>query len=910
MSIHQRHSHRLTLFVVMVLLFATLQVPDLWWRGLATSPSAFFHEINLWTPTAVQTKDPAVDVPAYESRCELDVELPLVSVESKFSRSEKTSQPARETSAQEVMIIDPEPSPFHLASWPNQNHQNSGIDESQNARRGTSHGNPATSVAMNTPSRGEPSRSMDSLEIKASNADPYRARGLSAEGGGDLKSAGPSSDEPAKPAPRQVNPLDVPDGNLVLPDETNPAETEINRGWEHPSTVLHELDALRRLHCNERIAAWIDRCVAKLTELTEIESIDDEKSSQVLRELALLSQSNDALQPQTGSLADDAQVRRLAYTILRRCEVWLAVHQVEIASAAAGRTDRAVDIAVAADSVAQLLPAVSSRHEAWRTYLRLDEIRSLASSTLGGDVETQRVVARDVLRRLNSLRLTDSQKTFLARPEFEPFRSGLENWAVEPFDARRFLLAVENFEAAPHDANAKTLVEQTRNLRWNHLDRHHELAETVDLHYRNANVRVAVTGSLLNQLLPVLRPIHESVSDSVLGAQVSGQNQTWTQLAVELVPDDDRVNIQLNATGKTESQTVSRKGPVRVFSKDNSWFRAGKPILLNKLGVNTSSAQVNAKGRSKLIDVKTDYDRVPILGWVVRQLAIDKHRENRSFLRRHVKKKVSVAAKNRINDEVQQKIGNTKLLMKEKIIEPLRDVDVDFKAVEMKTDQERITMRARLAGNHQLSAYTARPRAIKGSVFSTQIHQSAINNIVQQMDLSGQRIELEELIGRLQSRLGIARQDIHSDIPDNVQIRLSDGLPLSVEFDEDRIVLAIRISELITSRRAYRNFVVRAKYTADVNDLDLDLTREGGIELISEKIGFRDQFALRGIFTKVMANNHRLKILRGRFEEDPRLARLIVTQFASQDGWIGISVGESVPAVSLTEHRVETLRQR
>ena len=73
--------------------------------------------------------------------------------------------------------------------------------------------------------------------------------------------------------------------------------------------------------------------------------------------------------------------------------------------------------------------------------------------------------------------------------------------------------------------------------------------------------------------------------------------------------------------------------------------------------------------------------------------------------------------------------------------------------------------------------------------------------------------------------------------------------------------------------------------------------REGGIELISEQIGFRDQFALRGIFTKVMANDHRLKILRGRFEEDPRLARLVVNQFTVQDGWIGISVGEPAPGI-------------
>ena len=69
------------------------------------------------------------------------------------------------------------------------------------------------------------------------------------------------------------------------------------------------------------------------------------------------------------------------------------------------------------------------------------------------------------------------------------------------------------------------------------------------------------------------------------------------------------------------------------------------------------------------------------------------------------------------------------------------------------------------------------------------------------------------------------------------------------------------------------------------------MASEGGIELISEQLGFRDQIALRGIFTKVMTRNHRLNVMRGRFLEDPRLSNLGVTQFVVRDGWVGLSIG-------------------
>ena len=77
--------------------------------------------------------------------------------------------------------------------------------------------------------------------------------------------------------------------------------------------------------------------------------------------------------------------------------------------------------------------------------------------------------------------------------------------------------------------------------------------------------------------------------------------------------------------------------------------------------------------------------------------------------------------------------------------------------------------------------------------------------------------------------------------------------------------------------------------------MHVNLEREGGIELISEQLGFRDQIALRGIFTKVMARNHRLNLIRGRLATDPRLKNLSVTQFVVRDGWVGVSVGPKNP---------------
>jgi len=177
---------------------------------------------------------------------------------------------------------------------------------------------------------------------------------------------------------------------------------------------------------------------------------------------------------------------------------------------------------------------------------------------------------------------------------------------------------------------------------------------------------------------------------------------------------------------------------------------------------------------------------------------------------------------------------------------------------------------------------------------------------MQQLQLEGRRIDMQELMVCLSGKLHIDRSDIHEELPENARVRLGYDRPIQLEFDDDHVLLTVRIAELSTGKRTWRNFVVRGRYRADVTQLSVDLSRQGGIELISDEIGFRDQIALRGIFTKVMTRNHRLNLLRDRFIEDRHLASLVVNQFVVRDGWIGISISPPSRDQVAAEHGAQT----
>ncbi len=529
--------------------------------------------------------------------------------------------------------------------------------------------------------------------------------------------------------------------------------------------------------------------------------------------------------------------------------------------------------------------------DSWRAYLMLDKLTRIATETWVADPQVRCSTAREVLRRMEDTSLTADQRHVLKDPAIEYLQRQLVDWADAPIDLQTLVTSLEQFEQIRSETIAAQVVDQMQGLAYCRHASAGELQHALDMHYRNANVRFSISAQLLNDMLPVLEPEDSRIRDHILGADVTGKNRTWADLHVRLIEDAAQLRLQIQVDGQSRSQTISSKGPVRLFSRDRSRFSADKELIVAPNGIFTRHAKATANGQTSLLQVKTDYDQIPLLGWLIRQMALDEHEEQRGLVRAQIRQRVTRRARKQLDDSIHERLTGLEDRLDRGILSPLRELDLDPTTLEMRTTSERLVMRYRLAADSQLAAYTPRPRGIADNVISIQLHESLANNLLAQLQLDNQRIELEELMKRLSGKLKIDRQDIHEEIPPDVVLHLGHDRPIQFEFDNERVLVTIRIKELITPRRTWRNFVVRGRYRADIAQTHVDLQRDGGIELISEQLGFRDQVALRGIFTKVMTHDHRLNILRGRFLSDPRLSALGVTQFVARDGWIGLSIG-------------------
>ena len=519
----------------------------------------------------------------------------------------------------------------------------------------------------------------------------------------------------------------------------------------------------------------------------------------------------------------------------------------------------------------------------WAEYLQLDE---LANST------EPHQAAEETLLRLLSPSLTAQQQGFLNSRGFQDFEKHLRDsmaYGVTPDD---IVNAIEQYEDKADTHFARTLLTSLQRFsNSSNTERYVPTIHAIDKHYRNANLRVSVSQDLINRFVPAMHQYAEKVNDTILGARVRGQNATWTNLSVQLIPDSTAIRLGLFARGQVRSNTASRKGPVVFYNRGNSQFAADKQLVISPDGIFLGRTQTRASTGNRVVGLKTDWDDVPFFSWIIRSIARQQHDEQKPLLRAEILRRVRRTASKKLDTEVQKRMWDAEQQLQAEVVDPLRNMRLDPRAVEMKTTNDRAILRTRLAGPLQLAAHTPRPMALRDSKMSIQIHQTAANNFLDHLNLQGRTLTLGQLADELSTRVGIELEV--DERRRKTEVEFSQERPMEFNFQNGKVEITIHFARLDNGREQWKNFSVRGFYRADIRRMDVELIRDGSIELITETLRLRDQIALRSIFTKVFDTNHRFDLLRKAIEDQPQLRRLEVSHWTIRDGWISISIGEN-----------------
>jgi hypothetical protein len=684
---------------------------------------------------------------------------------------------------------------------------------------------------------------------------------------------------------------------FAIPEQSLPEQSLPTRAWPEAKALLEQVHGAAQ--AMPAAASWGERVTSSLSHLAGLPSLADPAVSAELSNLRSLADEAKVLAQSATDDQSRSKILRAGYAIVRRLVIWDMVYGL----ASSGNLSAAPIVdhhawSAALHEVDSMLQATGAAAN-WRKYLLIDRALTDFDSHNCTPAD-QRQLARDMLYRLHSTQLSREQEKFLNSPAFEALDEQLEARAAQTPDLTALISAIERHESEHSVPAARNLAMEFDIIRWSTDAEVRELAEAVNAYYRNANVRVALSIALVNRMIPPQNPQVEAVEDNIVGAWVSGQSQTSTNVRVTLVPDKQKWNLSLEADGQVATDTSSSKGPATFFQHGWSFFKARKKITMDCRGIRAYSAEADANANSDLQDFATEFDGVPLLGGLVRNIARNQYEAAQPQAKMETEGRIIQRASSQLDSQVTERLEKSKQDFQLKILKPVRDLNLEPTPVDLETTADRLIARYRIAAREELGAYTPRPQAPSDSMLSVQLHESAMNNVLEQLHLGGRKIELAELYKEMAERFAPGKKvEVPEDLPENVFVTFAEDDPIRVDCQDGRVRLTIHITELVQqgTRNRWTNFSVHAYYAPSADQLDANLYRDGIIELIGDNrpLPLGQRTGLTAIFARVLSRNRKLHIINQQLAAAPQLRDQQVTQFVIHDGWVGVALGPKAP---------------
>lgn len=476
-----------------------------------------------------------------------------------------------------------------------------------------------------------------------------------------------------------------------------------------------------------------------------------------------------------------------------------------------------------------------------------------------------------------------------ARGELSPYFDSAPP-AAPVADVAGLSKELEAYEKSRDPQLGRLVVAEQKALAASDVATDRALADAMEQHYRNANIRVAVTAEMLNRMIGPQRSETRPIRDRIAGAAVRGQSDIQSESRVQLVPAENEWRMDVRTNGTVDSKTFADAGQAGFRSVGQTDFAGRKTVIVDSTGVRLQPSDVVATSRNRLVGVTTDYDWMPIFGGFARDRAIQEYRARQSRARSQVESRVQFDASQTLDRETHEAMENARKNLYDRFTNRFDEFGIKLTTVEMKSTPERVVARVRIAGDDQLGSHTPRPRALSDSLASVQVHETAMNNLAVTLGLDGKRYTAPELQDALRERfpklatkdpLDARHDTVFQFVPnDAVQVHVADG----------KLELRIAFASVELEGDAIPDVIVHASYIPSVNGLTADLTRDGALG-IEGRFSSGERARLHNIFKTVLPPERHLPLVRLNDPNDNTFQGLMITQLVLEDGWLGLALG-------------------
>jgi hypothetical protein len=660
------------------------------------------------------------------------------------------------------------------------------------------------------------------------------------------------------------------------------------QGWVSPVAIVSQL---KTLSANPATAQWAGDVQRLIELLLEEPTVSSTGSAAILMQLETKVRELDQIilnfnhQPSVTPSTDPltSQLSRLRYDLAKRTVIWRTIQKLPAAGSQPNVTRLASSEKLSLDYLSR----------DWQDYLRVAQLQDEFAS-LNPDAAARKKVARFTLARMASPSLSDAQRRYVNEMIPAAVVTTLKQSAAGEVNQYKLLKAIEWNEQNPSGVATNYINDQFQNLMWSPDADRQAAAMQLQAHYRNANLRLAVSQDMLNRLIPDSPAVNEPVREQVLGADVSGYSQIRNRLSVKLVDDPSRIALKLQTLGEVDSDTIAKRSGFEVRNEGMAKFQAFKKLTLDRMGRFSSDKPVaSAQARQRLIGMRSKLDPFPVVNWIARRVAEKKLAQQTPEATELLEQKIRQSASHQLQQGVEQQVAQMQAYLKANLLDPLISMDLNPEALQLATNRQRVVMRYRLAGIDQMASDSPRPVDSNYDYLSLQLHQSLLNNAIERIEIESETFTPESLLEHLSEVIGFNPKNTNGQTKHEAQFVFANYDAIRVDFVEGKVRIELNLKSLRVGKgKTWRNITISSTYAAKVIGSQIQLIQEGMIGVKGKKFRIGDQIAVRAIFNVVLPDSYQFETIPRQLASRMNGYALVIADLDLADGWVGVTYDE------------------
>lgn len=318
------------------------------------------------------------------------------------------------------------------------------------------------------------------------------------------------------------------------------------------------------------------------------------------------------------------------------------------------------------------------------------------------------------------------------------------------------------------------------------------------------------------------------VDEVILGTRIRGVAHTVGKLSARLLPREDRAAIEVTLVGQSNTSTVGRQRPVRIFSRGVTQVLGRKRLFVDEAGVFGQPATAQCSTDNEIYSIRTDGQFASRL---IQRVAWNQAAEQQGRAEQIAARRAEARVRRMMDTRGDETIHTSNSRLEKEVRHPLQRRNIFPRWVRFWSTDKRLYMRAWQGRRIQLAA-ASRPPAMPDHAVNIQVHESMVfNTAVNAMggflmtDVRARDL-VKELTGEVPEELEI-RQD-----EDPWSITFDRNQPLTVRFQDNQVVIAIRGRRFTGGGQEVTSVMqIAATYSIQASDGRVKLVRQGELDV-------------------------------------------------------------------------------